>query len=58
MALMEYIDYFFFPNIKQVDLYDKDELCHPVMVNTKISSNLNTLYISSETGLTGQTERK
>jgi len=32
--LMEYIDYAF-PNIKQVDLYDKDELCHPVMAQYK-----------------------
>jgi len=32
--LMEYIDHTF-PNIKQVDLYDKDDLCHPVMAQYK-----------------------
>tara|TARA_B100000959_G_scaffold83134_1_gene88544 strand:- start:735 stop:1463 length:729 start_codon:yes stop_codon:yes gene_type:complete len=32
--LIEYLDYSF-PNIKQIDCYDKDELCHPVMAQYK-----------------------
>ena len=32
--LLEYID-FAFPNIKQIDCYDKDELCHPVFAQYK-----------------------